>query len=375
MVKMRVAIDERPLKSGDSVRGIGVNTREIINALSRYNPKGSGISVECVDFSKANLSKYDLIHYTNFHPYFVTLPVKKPTKVLVTIHDLTPLIYPKNYPPGFKGKLRFIIQKRLIKNMDGILTISQASKKDIVRFMNVDPKKIFVSYLATRPTINSMKSKKDYLRSVQRKYNLPNKFILYVGDVNYNKNIPTLLQAAGICKIPLVICGKQVADLNFAKNSLKTVTGPRDYLRFLFNKPHPELAHFRMIENLFKESRVIRTGYVSDRELSAIYSSASVYVQPSLYEGFGLGVLEAMSCGVPTVVSRTNALTEIAGDAALACDPHNASDMAEKIRTAIEDSGVRAELIRKGEKRCQYFSWEKAALETINIYKKIIETS
>ena len=371
---MKVAIDERPLKSGDSVRGIGVNTREIIEALLKFNPKGSKIQINVVDFGKADLSKYDLVHYTNFHPYFITLPLKKPTKILVTIHDLIPLVCPKNYPAGLKGNFRFLVQKQLIKNVDGILTISQTSKKDIVRFLNVDPKKVHVSYLATRATINNMKSKKDYLRSVQRKYNLPNKFILYVGDVNYNKNIPTLIEAAKICGTTLVICGKQAADLKFAKDNLKVIKGPRDYLRFLFNKPHPELAHFKMIEILFKENNVIRTGFVSDRELSAIYSCASVFVQPSYYEGFGFCVLEAMSCDVPVVVSRTNALTEIAGDAALVCDPHDKIDMAEKIRLAMADSDIRAELIRKGEKRTREFLWEKTALETINIYKDIVDT-
>ena len=108
----KVAIDSGPLTSGHKVRGVGVYTRELIKALKK---ESKGLKIEAVNFKKADLTKYDLVHYPYFNPFFVTLPQKKPTKIVVTIHDLIPLIYPKNYPPGIQGKLKFQIQKYLLK--------------------------------------------------------------------------------------------------------------------------------------------------------------------------------------------------------------------------------------------------------------------
>lgn len=110
-----------------------------------------GLEVDTVDFKLTDLSKYDIAHYPSFNPFFVKLPLTKKTKTVVTIHDLIYLIYPKHYPPGMKGSARFILNKFLIKNADAIITISETSKKDIVRFLGIDPKKIFVVYLAPNP--------------------------------------------------------------------------------------------------------------------------------------------------------------------------------------------------------------------------------
>ena len=131
---MKVAIDSGPTKSGDAVRGVGAYTKELIRALDNESKKVKNIEISAADFGAADLTKYDLVHYPFFNPFFITLPTKKPTKVVVTIHDLIPLVYPKQYAPGIRGKLRFTVQKYLVNKLDGVITVSETSKKDIVRF-------------------------------------------------------------------------------------------------------------------------------------------------------------------------------------------------------------------------------------------------
>ena len=119
---MKVAIDSGPLTSGHKVRGIGFHTKELIEALKRV--KDGDIKIDAVDFSKADLSKYDIAHYQNFNPFFFSIPLSKPAKkAILTIHDLIALIYPKHYPGGLKGMSRFWMQKFLLRNIDAIITI------------------------------------------------------------------------------------------------------------------------------------------------------------------------------------------------------------------------------------------------------------
>src|SRR5690554_1596077 len=150
---MEVAIDTGPLESGHAIRGVGVNTKELIETLKKEikQSKDLAIKLSAVDFSKTDLSKFDLVHYTAFHPYFLSIPeVKSKAKVILTIHDLIYLIYPDKYPSGFKGKINFYKNKSRLKNVDAVLTISETSKKDIVRFLKVPPEKVKVIYLAAK---------------------------------------------------------------------------------------------------------------------------------------------------------------------------------------------------------------------------------
>jgi glycosyltransferase involved in cell wall biosynthesis len=229
---------------------------------------------------------------------------------------------------------------------------------------------ISVIYLAPKEIFRKI-TDKDKLDSVSKKYRLPVKFVLYVGDVNYNKNIPTLIKACDEAGLPLVICGKQAADLERRGVGLDTLTGPRDYLRFLLNKPHPELAHFEQLLKLLENKKVIRVGFVPDDDLVSIYNLASVYCQPSLYEGFGFPVLEAFACETPVVISKTQALVEIAGKAALVADQNDPSDFAAKLLKLINDSSVRLRLMRMGTERLKDFSWEKTARQMLEVYRKV----
>jgi glycosyltransferase involved in cell wall biosynthesis len=351
---IKVAIDSGPIKSGDAVRGIGVHAVNLVKHLRKIKE----LNIDVLDFSKADLSGYDIAHYQKFHPYFFSLrPVKK-TKEILTIHDLIYLIYPRHYPSGIRGRLRFLWQKRLIKRVDAVITISETSKKDIVRFLGIPAEKIDVIHLAPReifkPTADT-----SLLYSIEVKYRLPKKFGLYVGDVNYNKNILGLIKAFALLKrsgsdnkdLKLVLVGKAFQD-----------------------KSLPEVSSIhRCIDDKGLKNDIKILGYVPDEDLVAIYNLATVYCQPSFYEGFGLPVLEAFAAGCPVVAARTQALVEIAEPAAVFADPKDPKDIAEKISAVLADATFRNQLVETGRVVVKKYSWDKVARETRNVYKKVLK--
>ena len=349
---MKIAIDSNPLVSGHRVRGVGVYVRELTKALQEKSKKLNNIKIDVVDFEKVDLGKYDLVHYPYFNPFFLTLPLKKTTKTIVTIHDTIPLIYPKQYPPGIRGKFKFKLQKFLINRVDGVIAPSETSKKDVVRFLGVHQEKIKVIYEAQRSIFKKLEIG-NWKLEITKRYGLPKRFVLYVGDVNYNKNLLNLAEACNIAKIPLVLVGKQTThksiDLSHVEN--------QSYAEFL--------------NRYSKDSNMLRLGFVPDEDLVAIFNLASVYCQPSFYEGFGLSILEAMACGTAVVCAKTQALVEIAGDAALFVDPHKPKDIAKKLGEIVKISQTKEDLVKKGFARVKEFSWEKAAKETINYYKSV----
>lgn len=329
---MKIAIDSGPLSTGHKVRGIGTYVRLLTSNLN---------NVDVLDFSKTEtLDQYNLIHFTSFKPFEISLPLFKPkrTKYILTVYDLIPLIYPKNYPLGVKGWIRWNVNKYLIrKNVDAIITISETSKKDICRFIGIDPNLVFVTYLAARPIFKKLNDGK-WKADINKKYDLPNNFVLYVGDVNYNKNIPNLVTACEKAKVSLVIAGKQAKQIESE------------------NLRHPELKHLMDVD----WSGVKRLGFVPDEDLSKIYNLASVYIQPSFYEGFGLPVLEALACGTPLAVSKNQCHVEILGSNFDYFDPKNVDSMVDAIKKP-----------NKGKKPIRKYSWEVVARETQEIYGKI----
>ena len=169
---IKVAIDTGPLSGGHAVRGIGKMVREQIEGVKRL--RDEDIKLEVFDFQSENgkwkleNGKYDIVHYPYFFPYALTLPPQKyGKKVVVTIQDLIHLVYPKQYPPGFRGRLNLLRQKSRLKNIDAVITISETSKKDIVRFLGISAEKIHVVYLAPRKIFKKLRNE-EMQREVQR---------------------------------------------------------------------------------------------------------------------------------------------------------------------------------------------------------------
>jgi glycosyltransferase involved in cell wall biosynthesis len=373
---MRVAIDAGPLDSGHKVRGVGFYTKSLIESLQNLNINGKRLNIDAFNFEKEPMKVktgyYDIVHIPYFDPFRITIPKEKSGKLIITIHDVTPLIYPNHYVPGIRGQLQFAKYKKLLKDVDAIITDTETSKKDIVRLLDIPEKKVVSIYLAPRSLFIPIKDRKS-LVDTQKKYKLPNKFVLYVGDVNYNKNVATLIKACDIADVSLVIVGKQAMEIKTINNMQKTIKGPRDIIRMWAGKPHPEEAHWKELEELFEKKHVMRLGFVPDEELVEIFNLATLYCQPSFYEGFGLVPLEAMASGTAVLNAKTQSLVEVAGDAAIYADPKNEKEMAKQIERIFRDSYLRADLIRKGERRVKEFSWDKTAHETLQVYEGVYQ--
>lgn len=347
---MKVAVDISPLKTGHRYRGIGVYTKNLVGALQSI--KAPDFSVQLIESGKI-LKDCDLAHYPYFDFFFLTLPLIKKKKTVVTVHDCIPLVFPEHYPPGPKGKVKFFIQKLSLKNVSAVITDSDNSKKDIEKFLGVPEEKINTVYLAADPAFKKLLAG-NWQEKNRQKYRLPEKFVLYVGDVNFNKNLPNLIEAFARIEdkqVYLVLVGKA-----FEKKELEEV---RNLLSLISQKKISE--------------RVKILGFIPDEDLVSIYNLSNVYCQPSFYEGFGLQVLEAMACGCPVITSGVSSLPEIAGDAAFFVDPYSYENISEAIQKVIDDEKLRQKMIELGFSQAKKFSWKKTAEETINIYEKILE--
>lgn len=346
---MKVGIDVSPLKTGHQFRGIGIYTQNLLQAFKRI--KITGFSSELIE--KGEIPKdIDLIHYPFFDLFFLTLPFKKVKPTIVTIHDVIPLIFPQAFPLGIRGKLKLEAQKLSLKGVKGVITDSENSRKDIVDYLNFPKEKVHVVPLAPGEEFKKI-SDKNLLEKTKKKYDLPDNFILYVGDVNYNKNIPGLIKAFASLKqekLKLVLVGKA----------------------FMNKKIKETQEIFALVKSLNLEEKIIFLGWISSEELVAIYNQATVYCQPSFYEGFGLPVLEAMACGCPVVCADNSSLREICGQSALMVKTDTIYSIAQGLKTLLDSKAKQEELSQKGLKWVGNFSWLKTAQKTYEIYQKVV---
>lgn len=341
---IKVAFNTNPINSGHKNRGIGIYTRFLLEKL-RKSPK-----VEIVDFK--NLYEADLIHYPFFDFYKQTLPLVKKKPTVVTIHDVTPLLFPKHYPPGIKGSLNNLIQRLSLYNVKAILTDSENSKKDIQKVLGIDKDKIFVTYLSGANHYKKETNEKT-LESVKKKYKLPGYYALYIGNVNWNKNLLNMAKAAIGADIDFVLIGKSFEERG--------------------NLEHPEMRSFKKFLELYeKHPKIHILGFVEDKDIGTIMSLAKVFLFTTFYEGFGMPILEAQRCEVPVITSTTSSLPEVAGESALLVNPSRTEDITDAIKRVIKDSKLARELVQKGLKNIKRFSWEKCAEETIKAYEKAL---
>ncbi len=343
--RIRVFIDATSLKSGHAVRGVGAYTRNLLDALKEQK------EIELVD----KIKNCDVVHYPYFDLFFLTLPLSKPKPTVVTIHDVIPLIYPEQYSPGIRGLIKYQIQKFSLKGVAAVITDSETSKKDIFRFLDISANKIHVVHLASGKEFIKLDDRA-WILDFRKKYNLPEKFALYVGDVNYNKNIPGILKAFS----SIVNHQSLIIKLVLVGDAFK-------------NTELPEVKEiFQLIKRVNLEDKVIMPGFVPTEDLVYFYNLATVYCQPSFYEGFGLPVLEAMACGCPVVAAKTQSIVEIVQNSALFVNPKDPRNIADGLTTVINNLNLRKSLIKRGFERAKEFSWRKTATQTIEAYRKVI---
>jgi glycosyltransferase involved in cell wall biosynthesis len=347
---MKIAIDVSPLQSGHKVRGVGFYLENLKTALLQYH--GENDFTFFTD-SKKIPQNIDLVHYPYFDPFFLTLPFRKKFKTIVTVHDLTPLVFPRHFPAGILGTMRWQLQKRNLLNADGILADSQSSKKDIEQLVGIDSEKIDVAYLAAASHFKKLE-RGTWKEEIKKKYNLPERFVLYVGDITWNKNIPMLIQAMKEINVTLVMVGKALANKNYDKQN------PWNRDQVLFN------------ELIKEDKRFIMLGFVPDEDLVALYNTATVFVFPSRYEGFGLPVVEAMQSGCPVVTAKNSSLKEVGADAVYYVNENDIYSIANGVGEVFFSEKVQKNLSHRGLLQSKKFSWEKTAEKTIEIYKKVI---
>ena len=352
---MKVAIDTRPLQNLSASRGIGVYTSHLIKYLHK-----SG-EVEVVELKSGKVPEtVDLIHYPWFDLFFHTLPLRKDKPTVVTIHDVTPLVLPEFYPPGIKGRINFELQKLALRRTDAVMTDSEVSRRDMIKYLPVRSEKVHKVHLAPQDGLE-IETGDDLLTMVKEKFKLPKEFVLYVGDVNRNKNLLSLVQACKQLEIGLVIVGKQAVN----DGILKQVQDDGII--------HPELQDLvRLLEEYGKDPQIMRLGFVETKDLAVIYRLASLFCLPSLYEGFGVSVLEAMKCGCPVLAAKRGSLPEIGGSAAIYVEP-TVDRLMKGIKMILNLSPTqRKRLIQEGQKRAMLFSWKKTAKEVLEVYKEVL---
>lgn len=351
---MIIGIDNSPLvsthKLAHKIRGTGFYTKHLIEALEKYHPEN-----EYVLFQQGiKITKQiDIFHYPYFDPFFLTLPFKKLDKTIITIHDLTPIVFPELFPIGVKGRVKYSIQKLISKRANAIITDSESSKKDIMKLLGIKSNKVFSIPLAAGEHFKKTPMDKVKKENFLKRFGLPEKFALYVGDATPNKNLPALVDAIRIADVPLVIVGGAIAKEDIDR-------------RHPWNK---DIVYVQ--QAAFKNKKIKILGFVSDEDLVSIYNNATVFVFPSLYEGFGLPLLEAASCGCPVITAKNGSIPEVMGDAGVYINPQNPYDIAKEISSFFTDEKKRNEYMKKGLAQAENFSWKQTADRTIKVYEKI----
>ena len=347
----KIAINISPIFDGNSIRGVGYYTINLINGIQKEiknNKNYKGWSIKLIKKKSSTKSgKYDLIHYPFFDPFNLTLSLDKYIPTIITVHDLIPREFKKHFPVGVKGTSKWLIQKNKLKKVSRIITVSNYSKNIINKITKYPLKKIFTTYLAADASFKPISDIKQ-LNSIKQKYHLPDKFILFVGDINWNKNIPNLVKACFDLNYPLVIVGSAATKKNVPH--------------------HPWTKDLLWLQSQ-KSPNLIFTGFVPDEDLPLIFNLATIYCQPSFAEGFGLPLIQAMQSGCPIAYSQTSCLPEIMNNSGISFDPYSTESIKNVLKKYWTNSKIRQLYRQKGINRAKIFNWSLTAQKTLAVYK------
>jgi glycosyltransferase involved in cell wall biosynthesis len=284
-----------------------------------------------------------------FHEPHYVLPPLTPVRSVVTIHDCIHLMFPQYLPNriayGYARTFLWAATRRATR----ILTVSEASKRDIQRFFHVAPETIDVIYNGIDERFSEPPAEEEIQR-VRERYQLTDPFVLYAGNIKPHKNLERLIEAffrlrqSGHAEVKLLIIGDEISKYATLRRAVHRL------------KLHKHVRFF---------------GFVPDQTLAVLYRLASVFVFPSLYEGFGLPPLEAMASGTPVVTSNVSSLPEVAGDAAVLVDPYDPEEIAGAMHRVLTDTALRAALVARGLARARQFSWERSVRRIREIYGEV----
>ncbi len=288
------------------------------------------------------LARLDLLHSPDFIP-----PFRRNCKSVITVHDLAFLLYPyllTSESARYYGQIR-----QAVHSTDHIIAVSESTKQDLMRLLDVPPERVTVVYEAAGPDFRPM-ADQALVSAVREKYGLPETFLLFVGTLEPRKNLPMLLHALHLVRerrgsvVPLVVVGR------------------RGWLC-------EEV--FRTTEALKLSDEVHFLGRIPREDLVRLYNAALCLVFPSMYEGFGLPALEAMACGTPVMASKVASLPEVVADAGLLVAPGDPKAWATAMEEVLDSPELRRELREKGLRRAQGFSVKRMAEETLAVYRRV----
>jgi glycosyltransferase involved in cell wall biosynthesis len=294
----------------------------------------------------AILDHIDLFHGLDQSgiPFF-----SKTRKSVVTIHDVIPLVLPWAFPRRHRWVLTAALA-RVRRQVDVVIVPSAAAAEDVVRYLNIDRQRIAVIPMGCdarfKPGMNAAR-----MVQLRRRYALPERYVLFVGTLEPRKNIGLLLQA-----FSRLLAERPQDDVHLV------VAGGQGW---------GDGGSAATMEAPDMRPRVIFTGFVEDDDLPDLYRGAQMFVYPSLYEGFGLPVVEAMACGTPVITSNCSSLPEVAGDAAVLIDPTRPDDLAAAMSALMSSGALHEELRWKGLARAKEFTWEAVARKTMEVYRAV----
>lgn len=290
----------------------------------------------------------DIYHTQYITPFFVSRKIK----IITTIHDVSFRVFPRYIRFSDRFFLNMLIPLSL-RRADKIIAVSKFTRDEIIRwYPRVSASKIEVAYNAISENFFHEDCSFETLESVRKKYKLPSEFILYLGTMQPRKNIPALIEAYAQLR-------KKIPEIKLV------IGGKKDGHNFDFGID-------KKIKKYFLEKDVIFPGYIDEKDKPALFRLSCVFCFPSLYEGFGVPIIEAMASGTPVIASNIPAHKEIAGESALFFNPESSKDLEEKLYQVCTDKTLQNSLKEKGEIQIQKFSWKKTAEKMLEIYHKTL---
>lgn len=372
---MRVAIDARKLHD----YGIGTYVRNLLHELARQDDDTEYVllsAAEDVELLRAlgprfqpvveRSGKYSLREQVSlpitlararvdlYHSPHYVVPRLPVGRFIVTIHDCIHLRFPQYLPSRAAIHYAKAMMSSAARRAERILTVSQASKEDILHYLHVPAGKVEVVYNALDERFAAAPDE-ETIRRVRERFLLAGPFLLYTGNIKPHKNVDRVIEAFSLLRqssseadLKLLIIGDEISK-------------------------YPNLRRLVHRHQLHQHVRFL--GFVPDATLAVLYRLAAVFVFPSLYEGFGLPTLEAMAAGTPVVTSNVSSLPEVVGDAALLVDPMDPAAIAAAVRRVRHEPALRADLVQRGRERVKAFSWERSVARVRAIYGEVVKGS